>query len=154
MREIEASSSEPRLLLAEGTVEACLMMLESGTPTVPEGSVAVAFVGPRECSQLHEAFFSDPSVTDVMTFPGDPEDGHAGDIAICPEVAAAAGPEHGQSFAEELTLYLVHAWLHLGGLDDRTEPDRKAMRAAETSAMEHLRRHSALLEAEWQGGLA
>lgn len=150
-REIEACSEDPRLQLQAASVVNCLQDLEGVTAPVPEGSLAVVFVDPASCSQLHGDFFGDPSVTDVMTFPGDPEDDHAGDIAICPEVAAAAALEHGLSFAEELTLYLVHAWLHLGGLRDKTAAEQAAMRAAEDAAMKHLRATKGILQAEWHG---
>ena len=39
---------------------------------------------------------------------------------------------------EELTLYLVHAWLHLAGLKDLDEEDRHKMRGAEAEQMEAL----------------
>ena len=44
----------------------------------------------------------------------------------------------------ELTLYLVHGWLHLAGHDDRAPGPRRAMRRAEAAALEVLRRAAAL----------
>ena len=73
-----------------------------------------------------------------LTFPGDPDDNHAGDIAICPFIAAKAAGRENTPFAVELTLYLVHAWLHLAGLDDREEDQQAEMRRAERQLMEHL----------------
>ena len=152
MRSFEISNLDPRLEMDAGSVIRCLRQMEAhGGYPVPEGSVAVAFVDERECSRLHEGFFGDPEVTDVMTFPGDPEDNHAGDIAICPKVAKDASRETGLPFHEELALYLIHAWLHLGGLDDREAPARRGMRKAEDILMRHLREHGALPEAKWMG---
>ena len=105
------------------------------------------FVGEKECRRLHETFFQDPEVTDVMTFPGEEEDQHAGDIAICPAVAAACS---GSLFARELTLYLVHACLHLAGFRDQDEGSRRAMRRAEGIILSHLHRTGGILVAEWK----
>jgi probable rRNA maturation factor len=151
-RAVEVLVEDPRLRLAPGSAEACLRALDACAGlAVPPGSLAVAFVDPANCCRLHGEFFGDPEVTDVMTFPGDPEDGHAGDIAICPAVAAEACAGHGLSFAHELTLYLVHAWLHLAGLDDRDPAAAARMRAAEAGLMAHLRDAGSLLDAGWPG---
>lgn len=150
MRPVEIVVLEPRLHLEEGSVQACLRAMEACMPErIPEGCLEVAFVDPDTCRRLHADFFGDPEVTDVMTFPGDPADRHAGDIAICPEVAAQAAREANWSFQEELTLYLVHAWLHLAGLDDRSDSDRAIMRREEDRLLHRLREADALLATRW-----
>lgn len=150
MRAVEVLNQDMRLDLEEASVVACLAALdEAGQFGVPDGSLDVAFVDEEACSRLHGAFFGDPEITDVMTFPGEAEDGHSGDIAICPAVAATAHIQSGLPFREELTLYLVHAWLHLSGLDDKTDPGRAEMRLAEDRLMRQLRARDALLAAVW-----
>ncbi|MGC9450398.1 MAG: rRNA maturation RNase YbeY [Oceanipulchritudo sp.] len=151
-RKTEAVVGDMRLSLSPGSLEACIRALdEEPAFRVPPGSLEVAFVDEVGCRRLHSAFFGDPELTDVMTFPGDPEDGHAGDIAVCPAAAAAcAGP--GTPFREELTLYLVHAWLHLAGLRDDNESGRAGMRLAEAALMGSLRNKGAILEASWNPG--
>jgi probable rRNA maturation factor len=143
---------DDRLRLDPHSLEACIGVLDrSPEYPVPLGTLEVAFVDEDRCSQLHKDFFDDPDITDVMTFPGDPGDDHLGDIAICPAVAAGASGAAGLPFHEELTLYLVHAWLHLSGLRD-DEPDaRKQMRRAESILMDQLREAGALLDGEWLG---
>lgn len=149
-RPVEHLVSDPQLLLDEKSLITCMRILDSSiSPPLPQGSLHVAFVNPQECSQLHERFFDDPDPTDVMTFPGDPEDEHAGDIAICPQVAAASAKDLNMPFAEELTLYLVHACLHLAGLDDQAQAEQLQMRHHENLCMEALRQHNALLVASW-----
>lgn len=153
MRSVETANLDPRLEMDSDSVTRCLRAIEAqGEYPVQEGSLEVAFVDEPECSRLHETFFGDPEITDVMTFPGEPEDDHAGDIAICPKVAMEAASETGLPFHEELTLYLVHAWLHLGGLDDRDAQGRRKMRKAEESLMRHLRENTAMLKAKWADG--
>ena len=44
-----------------------------------------------------------------------------------------------ESFATELTLYVVHGWLHLAGYDDLQPAKKRRMRAAEKRAMAILR---------------
>ena len=149
-RSIEARISDIQLLLDEASLQDCLRALDQQEAfPVPSGSVEVAFVSEEECCRLHDQFFGDPEATDVMTFPGDPEDNHAGDIAICPWVAHSACLESKLSFSEELTLYLVHAWLHLSGLDDKDEVGRSEMRKGESVLMEYLSRQGALLRCSW-----
>ena len=42
------------------------------------------------------------------------------------------------TFATELTLYVVHGWLHLAGYDDLQPAKKRKMRAAEARAMKLL----------------
>ena len=151
-RSIEVLVSEPFLEVDHESVTECLACLdELYTYSVPVGSIEVAFVDEKTCCQLHLDFFDDADPTDVMTFPGDPSDGHAGDIAICPAVAARRCRTEGTSFTKELTLYLAHAWLHLAGFEDKDEKTVGEMRAAENQLMAHLENASRLLRATWCG---
>lgn len=149
-RQIDVTVDEPALRIEAGTVQRCLTALDGFEDySVPKGSMGIAFVSRDACCRLHAEFFGDPDPTDVMTFPGDAEDDHAGDVAICPDVAARQCVGENTSFNEELTLYLVHAWLHLAGLDDRNPAGMAEMRAAESILMQRLRNASSLLAAEW-----
>ena len=149
-RQFEVTNSEPALTINPDSIERCLVhMDETSGYNIPEGSLGIAFVDVETCCRLHSDFFNDPTQTDVMTFPGDPEDNHAGDIAICPSVAEACRIEEGTTFREELSLYLVHAWLHLAGLDDKDSNSVKEMRAAESIVMKQLKEQSLLLAVDW-----
>jgi len=151
-RVIEVTSDEPELTIEPASVKRCLNILDCNRDFhVPEGSVGVAFVNRESCCRLHWEFFNDPEPTDVMTFPGEAEDSHAGDIAICASVAAEQCASEHTTFQEELTLYLVHAWLHLAGLEDRDAASIKRMRTAEALLMEDLKSRSCLLAATWPG---
>lgn len=105
---------------------------------LPSGELSVAFFNHTEMAAIHERFLDDATPTDVITFSGDPDDDFAGEICVGAEQAMEAAAEHGQSLSQELTLYLVHGWLHLAGLDDRTEAGRAEMRAAEKKALDWL----------------
>lgn len=102
----------------------------------------MVFVGDAEISRLHDDFMNDPSVTDVITFPGDDGPGpdpFAGEICVCVDQAMREAPKHGMSPDDELTLYLVHGWLHLAGHCDLKPGPRAAMREAERVCLALLR---------------
>jgi probable rRNA maturation factor len=146
-RNVEAIIGDPRLSLDRESLYRCLDTLLPGLPRFPEGTLNVAFVDENECRRLHQSFYNDPDLTDVMTFPGDAADSHAGDIAICPHAAATS--EEARNFAHELTLYLVHGCLHLCGFADTTGEELARMREEEARAMELLEGANRLLVAEW-----
>ncbi|MSU50013.1 MAG: hypothetical protein EXS37_13165 [Opitutus sp.] len=52
--------------------------------------------------------------------------------------------QHDRKFSDELTLYLVHGWLHLTGYDDLVPARKRAMRRAEARAMRVLTRADAI----------
>ena len=49
-----------------------------------------------------------------------------------------------EAFSAELTLYVIHGWLHLAGYDDLKPARKRRMRAAEKRAMALLRKAGAL----------
>lgn len=108
--------------------------------SIPEGELSLNFVMEEEICQLHDEFFQDPSPTDVVTFPGDIEDGIAGDICVSPGYAKEYSIENGTTFSEEISLYLIHGCLHLAGLDDINEADRLKMRKGEKILMDACRK--------------
>jgi probable rRNA maturation factor len=126
-----------------------LSTLDSGpaaTPGVPPGELSLAFLTESALARLHATFLDDASTTDVITFAGTPasglaptKSGLAGEICVSVDAARAFAAQHGRDFSEELTLYLVHGWLHLAGHDDLRPANKKHMRAAEARALALLR---------------
>ena len=153
VRQIAVRSADAGLRIDRRAVARALGILESqglaGLAT-PEsvlghpGELSVAFLTPVALARLHARFLSDPSETDVMTFPGDPALGVAGEICLSARAAERFARESGRDFSEELTLYLVHGWLHLAGHDDRRPRRKRAMRRAEARAMRLLRAAGAI----------
>lgn len=149
-RTVAVSIEEKRLQLEEASVRELMNAVDAfGNYPVPAGSIDIAFVDVENCSRLHSDFFGDPDPTDVMTFPGDPDDGHAGDIAVCPHVAAEASVESGLDFNRELSLYIIHACLHLAGLEDNTSENTALMRQAESELMAFTESRNAFLRCNW-----
>ncbi len=110
----------------------------------PPGELSLVFLSDAALAQVHGDFMGDPTATDVITFEGDPLAGTAGEICVSVDTAASQARRHGQTFAEELTLYLVHGWLHLTGYDDLQPAKKRRMRAAEKRALTLLRRARAI----------
>jgi len=89
---------------------------------------AFRFVDDAEIGRLHGVFMADPSATDIITFPYDPDDGErGGDVVISVDTAARNAAEHGWTVAEELRFLVLHGLLHVLGWDDATDADRAAM---------------------------
>ncbi|MFO1448543.1 MAG: rRNA maturation RNase YbeY [Opitutaceae bacterium] len=115
-------------------------------PAVPAGELSLVFLTDPALAALHAQFLDDPSCTDVITFEGSELDGSAGEVCVSVDTAWAYARDHGRSFAEELTLYLVHGWLHLAGYDDLQPQKKRRMRAAEARAMALLQAAKAVPE--------
>lgn len=118
----------------------------------PAGELSLVFLTDVALAQLHADFLQDPSITDVITFEGDPALGTAGEICVSADAALRQtspralsaprqplGPRQLAAFSDELTLYVVHGWLHLAGYDDLQPAKKRVMRRAETRALRLLR---------------
>ncbi len=99
--------------------------------------MALHFIGKKRIAALHAHYFNDSSPTDCITFPYEDPD-FLGEVFVCPQVAAEYVKKHGGNLEKEITLYVVHGFLHLLGFDDQTERDRKKMRAEEKKWMTTL----------------
>ncbi len=113
-------------------------------PGCPPGELSLVFLTDPALAQLHGDFLADPSTTDVITFEGNSALGTAGEVCVSADTAAAFAKKSGADFSSELTLYLVHGWLHLAGYDDLVPAKKRVMRRAEAHAMALLRRAGAL----------
>lgn len=70
----------------------------------------------RFCERsLHQQFLQDASLTDVTTFPGDPQFGLAGEIIVCLTYAEQQAKRFHTGLDDEIKLYLIHGFLHLAG---------------------------------------
>jgi probable rRNA maturation factor len=151
MREISIANRHPKLRLDRRAVTRAIATLDANATaiglrpsSIPAGELSLVFLTDAALAQLHADFLADPSTTDVITFAGDPALGSAGEICVSVDTAAAYARAHDRDFSAELTLYLVHGWLHLAGHDDLQPAKKRAMRRAEARAMRVLERADAL----------
>lgn len=118
-------------------VKLIIEALESYIP-IGYSEISVAFVTEQTICSLHERFLQNPDPTDVITFPAANEDEEKmGEICISVDEALKYYNKI-HSLEDELTLYLVHGWLHLAHYDDIKEEDRLTMRQKEKEVLEFL----------------
>lgn len=150
LREIQIANRHPRLRLNRRAVARVIHTLDAKVSAfrlapgaIPSGELSLVFLTDAALAQLHADFLADPSPTDVITFEGDPAQGTAGEICVSADAALRqASPLASRpsplAFSTELTLYLVHGWLHLAGFDDLQPAKKRRMRRAEARAMKLL----------------
>lgn len=147
-RPLDIHNAHPRLRLDKKAVARVITILDGHREKFlggcPEGELSLAFMTDAKLAKLHGDFLDDPATTDVITFEGRPEFGVAGEICVSADTAAAYSKAHDRDFSEELTLYVVHGWLHLAGYDDLQPAKKRKMRAAEARAMKLLRAAAAV----------
>ncbi len=148
VRSVHINKSHPKLRLDRAQVVAAIHSLDAaaaGFRGGPQpGELSLAFLTDSALAALHAAFLDDPTPTDVITFAGEPAFGSAGEICVSVDAAVREATRREIDLSAELTLYLVHGWLHLAGYDD-LRPDRKRlMRAAERRAMALLKTGNAI----------
>jgi len=117
----------------------------AGLHPVPPGELSLALLTAPALARLHATFLGAASPTDVITFfppapgPARTRAEPVGELCLSADAARAYAAAHRRDFSEELTLYIVHGWLHLAGHDDLRPAARKRMRAAENRALRLLR---------------
>jgi len=147
-RPLDIANRHRRLRVGRGKVEAAIGLLDSRAGSFlrgcPPGELSVAFLTDKALAKLHGRFLEDPTATDVITFEGDRAHGTAGEICVSVDAAARHAGKSAAAFSREMTLYVVHGWLHLAGYDDRSPVAKRRMRAAEARAMRILSRAGAV----------
>ena len=152
-RPVAVHSAHPGLIVPRAAVARAIRLLDARVPgrrgqrhPVPAGELSLAFLTDAALAGLHRDFLADPAVTDVITFEGDPAAGAAGEICVSVDAALRFVGRRGGAarLAAELTLYVVHGWLHLAGFDDLTPAEKRRMRAAERRAMAVLAAEGAI----------
>ncbi|MCH2393598.1 rRNA maturation RNase YbeY [Oceanibaculum sp.] len=120
--------------LVERAAQAALASTE-----VPEGpaELAVRLTDDAELQALNRQYRGKDQPTNVLSFPGDPEDAFPGepvslgDLALAYETVAGEASEQGKSLADHLSHLIVHGTLHVLGYDHETEEEAAEMEALE-----------------------
>jgi len=105
----------------------------------------ICIVNKDEITELNETFLRHAGETDVIAFEYDVDKQinipcTVGEIYVCEDVAKEASENYGNSFVEELILYILHGMLHLMGYDDIKSDDKRIMKRAEHENMMILKR--------------
>jgi probable rRNA maturation factor len=154
-RRLLISNRHPRLRFDRKAVAGVIATLDAHAAKFrggcPSGELSLVFLTDAALARLHADFLGDPTVTDVITFSAPPasieantENEVAGEICVSADAAMRQskhpkGRRGKPDYSGELTLYLVHGWLHLAGYDDLQPQKKRAMRGAEARALKLLR---------------
>ncbi|HEY0945186.1 MAG TPA: rRNA maturation RNase YbeY [Opitutaceae bacterium] len=145
-RAVHVHNAHPKLRLDRRAVMRVVHTLDDHADDflggLGDGELSIAFLTDPALARLHADFLDDPSTTDVITFEGQPTLGSAGEICVSADTARTFANRHRKDFSTELTLYVVHGWLHLAGYDDLQPAKKRRMRAAEARALKLLTRTS------------
>jgi probable rRNA maturation factor len=140
LRAIEICNICRRIVVsAEGVRDLFWALDRNGQFRLAEGDLSVAFVPREKIRAIHSRFLGDNSPTDVITFPGDPELNFAGEIVVCPLYALDQSKNYNTTLCDEIKLYLVHGYLHLCGLKDKSEKEAQKMRSGEKYCLDFLK---------------
>ncbi|CAM3079729.1 rRNA maturation RNase YbeY [Rariglobus hedericola] len=141
-RSLDIHNAHPRLRIDKKAISRVITILDEHRAKFlggcPDGELSLAFLTDAKLAKLHDDFLDDPTTTDVITFEGEPGFGVAGEICVSADTAGTYSKTNDRDFSEELTLYIVHGWLHLAGYDDLEPAKKRKMRAAEARAMKLL----------------
>jgi probable rRNA maturation factor len=99
-----------------------------------DATIAVRLTGDRELRRLKREYAGEDSVTDVLSFAGQPP--HVGDLAISSPAAVRQSKAYGHDVRTELALLCTHGLLHLLGWDHATAAERKEMNRLTRAALE------------------
>ena len=132
---IECNNLYPTLFFKEEKLNIFFQQLFLIYDHNPKGVLSIAFLNKAEHSKIHGDFLQDYRPTDVITFPADLENEMVGEICVSVDQAIEEAQSRNLVFDKELSLYLIHGWLHLVGFDDRNDTDRKIMRREEANAL-------------------
>jgi probable rRNA maturation factor len=162
-RTVAVHNAHPRLRFERSRIVDVIRVLDASARLFrngcPSGELSIALLTDQALAQIHADFMDDPTSTDVITFEGNREAGQVGEICISVDTAARyvglqlddkaklsrrVPTALSTRFSTELTLYLIHGWLHLAGYDDLQPAKKRQMRAAEKRALSLLRAADAL----------
>lgn len=97
------------------------------------------FVSPRKMAELNLKYRRQNKPTNVLSFgTGFSKELGAGDVVVCPEVAAAEAKKYGFTQKNWMTRLVVHAILHLAGYDHKTRRDELEMERLEKVVLRKL----------------
>jgi probable rRNA maturation factor len=147
-RTVRVANRRPGLRLDRKALAAAVGLLDAHSGRfrggLPEGELSIALLSDPALARLHGRFLGDSSATDVITFEGDMGGGTAGEICVSVDAAARHAGRGARRLSGEITLYVVHGWLHLAGYDDTSPAARRSMRRAEARALGLLARSRAI----------
>ncbi|MDD7471996.1 MAG: rRNA maturation RNase YbeY [Firmicutes bacterium] len=100
--------------------------------------ISLSIVSESQIRELNRDFRGIDSVTDVLSFPLDFEEGILGDVVLCKKRCLKQSKTFGNSFNREMVYLTCHSILHLLGYDHMNKRDKKIMRSLEKEVMKKV----------------
>jgi probable rRNA maturation factor len=139
LRVVEVFNACRSVIIIEENVCGLFRKLDKcGQFRIADGDLSISFISKQKMKAIHGQFLGDSSLTDVITFQGDPDLNFSGEILVCPLYALEQSKIYQTTFREEIKLYLIHGYLHLCGLKDKTEKEAQDMRNGEVFCINFL----------------
>lgn len=141
LNNIDIVSSQRKIPISHKSVKDVVFFLARHYEVQLE-EITVHFVGKKKICALHKRFFEDPTPTDCITLPYENrENSLLGEIFICPEVAKEYTSKKEEDLYREITLYVIHGFLHLLGFIDTIPKEKKKMRQQEKKMLDLLKKN-------------
>lgn len=105
--------------------------------------INIAIITPLEIHTLNKTYRAKDKATNVLSFPNGVDDPYypyfqMGDIAICKEIVQNEASEQKKSYVDHFAHMIIHATLHLCGLDHIEEKEAEAMEALEIKCLAYF----------------
>ncbi|MDD2298264.1 MAG: rRNA maturation RNase YbeY [Fermentimonas sp.] len=111
----------------------------AGSYSKTVGEIAYLFCNDDKILEVNRLYLKHDFYTDIITFDYSEEDKISGDIFISLDTVRSNSQKYTTDYQEELYRVIIHGILHLCGLDDGSEDEKKSMREAENSALKLLK---------------
>ena len=111
----------------------------AGSYSKTVGEIAYLFCNDDKILEVNRQYLKHDFYTDIITFDYSEEDKISGDIFISLDTVRSNSQKYTTDYQEELYRVIIHGILHLCGLDDSSEDEKKSMREAENSALKLLK---------------
>jgi len=94
---------------------------------IKRGEFNLYFINKRIIRNLNRVYLKRDCPTDVLVFDLGKKDNLLLEIFICTKVARENAFLYKNSFKKEITLYIIHGFLHALGFEDRDKENKKIM---------------------------
>jgi probable rRNA maturation factor len=103
------------------------------------GEITYIFCDDDKILEVNRQYLNHDYYTDIITFDYSDGDKISGDIFISLDTVKSNSQMYTTDYQEELFRVIIHGVLHLCGLSDSSEDEKKKMRDAENSALNILK---------------
>lgn len=102
------------------------------------GDIAYIFCNDERILEVNREYLQHDYYTDIITFDYTEEDVISGDLFISLDTVLSNSEQLGVQYEQELYRVIIHGILHLCGINDKGEGERKIMEREENTALAML----------------